>query len=71
MKIKEITKIILEGLLKVLEEVKGKIVELEKSAIKEGAEKKSVLDEFTVGLIYKYIIQPINFYGFDGLVEPT
>lgn len=69
MKIKQITQIILDGLSKLFDDLKDKIKELASLEI-EGKEKKKILDEFAIGLIYEYIIQPINFIGFDKIIEP-
>lgn len=69
MKVKEVVQIVLKGLFKVQEIAEQKIKELA-SAELNNAEKKAQLDEFVIEFIQTNIVQPINFLGFDMIVEP-
>lgn len=69
MKVKEVVQIVLKGLFKVQDVAEQKIKELAKSELN-NTEKKAQLDAFIVEFIQTNIIQPINFLGFDMIVEP-
>lgn len=69
MKVKEVCQIVLKGLFEVQEMAEQKIKELAKAEL-DNKEKKAQLDDFVIDFIFVNIIQPINFLGFDMLIEP-
>ena len=69
MKIKEIGELILKGLDEALDNAKDKILELAKSEIEKGADKKKELDAYVIDFIMEKVVMPINFMGFDVLAD--
>lgn len=71
MKIKEIGKLILNGLSEALDKAKTKIIELAKEEYQElsGKEKKAKLDGEIIDFIMEKVVMPINFMGLDLLAD--
>ena len=69
MKIKEIGELILKGLDEALDSAKDKILELAKTEIEKGADKKKELDAYVIDFIMEKVVMPINFMGFDVLAD--
>ena len=69
MKIKEIGELILKGLDEALDNAKEKILELAKTEIEKGADKKKELDAYVIDFVMEKVVMPINFMGFDVLAD--
>lgn len=69
MKIKEIGELILKGLDEALDNAKDKILELAKSEIEKGEDKKKELDAYVIDFVIEKVVKPINFMGFDVLAD--
>jgi hypothetical protein len=69
MKIKEIGTLILKGLDEALDNAKDKILELAKTEIEKGEDKKKELDAYVIDFVMEKVVMPINFMGFDVLAD--